>query len=138
MDEERKDIGLKGNEKIEEYIEMLQKEPSNEMLSVTLTAIRRRMKESGQFIVPVDAGKDNRFHIHVMKIDGVIWLPAFTGFEEELKGKTAVMSTFLADIGQIFDMALSGDVAGVILNPWNRTMRLDRNLIEIIKGTKGS
>ena len=48
------------------------------------------------------------------------------------------MSTFMADIGQIFDMALSGEVAGVLLNPWNRTMRLDRNLIRIIRGTMGS
>ena len=135
MDEIRKDEGLKGNEKIEEYIGMLQKEPSAEMLSVTLTTIRRRMREGGQFIVPVDMGKGSRLQIQVMQHDGASWLPAFTGFEEELKGKTAVMSTFMADIGQIFDMALSGDVAGVILNPWDKTMRLDRNLIRIIKGT---
>ena len=131
----RKDEGLKGNEKIEEYIGMLQKEPSAEMLSVTLTAIRRRMKEGGRFIVPVDTGKDNRLHVQVMQIDGLTWLPAYTGFEEEMKGKNGIMSTFMADIGQILDMALSGDVEGVLLNPWNRTMRLDHDLIRIIKGT---
>ena len=62
----------------------------------------------------------------------------FTALREQMKGNNEVMSTFMADIGQIFDMALSGEVAGVLLNPWNRTMRLDRNLIRIIRGTMGS
>ena len=136
MDKIRRDEGLKGNEKIEEYIEMLQKEPSAELLSVVRPAVRRRMKEGGQFIVPVDAGKDNRMQIQVMMVDGVSWLPAFTGFEEELKGKNSIMSTFMADIGQIIDMALAGNVAGVLLNPWDRTLRLDKNLLNIIKGTQ--
>ena len=134
MDDVRRDEGLKGNEKIEEYIGMLQKEPSAEMLSVVLTAIRRRMHAGGQFIVPVDAGGDNRLQIQVMQVDGDKWLPAFTGFEEEMKGNNRIMSTFMADIGQILDMALTGDVSGVLLNPWNRTIYLDRSLIRIIKG----
>ncbi len=136
MDKIRRDEGLKGNEKIEEYIEMLRKEPSAELLSVVLTAVRRRMKAGGRFIVPVDAGKDNRLQIQVMMLDGVAWFPAFTGFEEELKGKNSIMSTFMADIGQIIDMALASNVAGVLLNPWDRTLRLDKNLLSIIKGTQ--
>ena len=52
------DEGLKGNEKIELYISMLQKEPSPELLSIALTSIRRRAKEGGEFIEPVDAGRD--------------------------------------------------------------------------------
>ena len=39
------DQGLEGNEKIEEHIGMLQREPSPEMLAVTLSFWR--MKESG-------------------------------------------------------------------------------------------
>ena len=85
MDELRKDEGLIGNEKIEEYIGMLQREPSAELLSVALTAIRRRMKEGGQFIVPVDAGTDEQLQIRVMQVDGASWLPAFTGFEDQMK-----------------------------------------------------
>ena len=134
MDEIRKDEGLKGNEKIEAYIGMLKTERSAEVLSAALSSIRRRMKEGGQFIVPVEPGKDGRLHIKVMQVDGRPWLFAFTGFEEELIGNNPVMSTFMADISQIFDMALSGDADGVILNPWNKTMRLDRELIRIIKG----
>ena len=52
---ERKiDKGLQGNEKIEEAIVALQKESTQEMLAHTLTVIRRRMKENGQFIVAVE------------------------------------------------------------------------------------
>lgn len=51
------DKGLQGNEKIEEAIAGLQKEASQEMLAHTLTVIRRRMKENGQFIIAVEPPK---------------------------------------------------------------------------------
>ena len=132
--EPKMDEGLKGNEKIEKYISMLQKEPSQELLAVTLTAIRRRMKAGGQFIVPVDYGDDGRLQVQIMQVDGRKWLPAFTGFEEQIKGKTQVMSTFLANIDQLLSMALTGDVEGLLLNPWDLTLKLDKNLIHIIRG----
>ena len=69
-----------------------------------------------------------------MQVDGRNWLPAFTGFEEQMKGKTQVMSTFLASIDQLLGMALTGDVEGLLLNPWNLTMKLDKDLIRIIRG----
>ena len=49
-----KDEGLKGNEKIEEAIFALQQEPSQELLAHALTMIRRRMKEEGQLILAVE------------------------------------------------------------------------------------
>ena len=52
--DEKKDKGLQGNEKIETAIAALQQEASEEMLAHTLTVIRRRMKEGGQFIVAVE------------------------------------------------------------------------------------
>ena len=51
MDNNKIDEGLQGNEKIETAIAALQQEASEEMLAHTLTVIRRRMKEGGQFIV---------------------------------------------------------------------------------------
>ena len=51
---EMKDEGLKGNEKIEEAISALQQEPSQELLVHALTMIRRRMKEEGQLILAVE------------------------------------------------------------------------------------
>ena len=46
------DKGLQGNEKIEQAIAALQQEATQEMLAHTLTVIRRRMREKGQFILP--------------------------------------------------------------------------------------
>lgn len=43
------------------------------------------------------------------------------------------MSTFLTDIEQLFRMTLTADgIEGVILNPWNRTLMLDKQLLRII------
>lgn len=38
------------------------------------------------------------------------------------------------NIDQLLGMALTGDVEGLLLNPWNLTMKLDKNLIRIIRG----
>ena len=47
-------------------------------------------------------------------------------------------STFLADMGQLFVTALQADgVEGIILNPWNRTLMLEKELIRIILGQQG-
>ena len=45
------------------------------------------------------------------------------------------MSTLLTDMEQLFRMALNADgIEGVILNPWNRTLMLDKQLLRIILG----
>ena len=49
-DNRKMDEGLQGNEKIEQAIRELQQAPSGEELAHTLTVVRRRMKEGGQFI----------------------------------------------------------------------------------------
>ena len=51
---DNQDEGLKGNEKIEEAIQALQQESTQEQLAHTLTVIRRRMRENGQLIVAVE------------------------------------------------------------------------------------
>ena len=140
MDNNKIDEGLQGNEKIETAIAALQQEASEEMLAHTLTVIRRRMKEGGQLIVDVEpsvAGAQMNLKV-VETGDGAKWWSAFTGFEEELQGADSVKSTFLSDMDKLFDAALSvPDIQGVALNPWNRTMMLDKHLIRIIKPEQG-
>ena len=134
---EKTDEGLQGNEKIEEAIAALQQESTQEMLAHTLTVIRRRMKENGQFIIAVEppAGGAQLKLQTVKTSDGGLWWVAFTGFEEELKGGDGVKSTFLTDMDKLFHSALPVDeIQGVILNPWNRTIMLDKTLINIILG----
>ena len=131
------DQGLQGNEKIEQAVAALQQEATQEMLAHTLTVIRRRMKENGQFILAVEPPTgDNQLRIGTVRTgDSKVWWAAFTSFEEELKGGGSVQSTFLTDIGQLFHSALQvNEIEGIILNPWNRTIMLDKNLINIIIG----
>ncbi len=137
MDNNKIDEGLQGNEKIETAIAALQQEPSEEMLAHTLTVIRRRMKEGGQFIIAVEPPKgDDQMQVQAIQTpDGNRWWAAFTSFEEELKGSGSVMSTFLTGMELAFRTVLMAEeVNGIIVNPWNRTIMLDKNLIRIILG----
>ena len=132
-----KDEGLQGTEKIEEAIVALQKELTDEMLAHTLTVIRRRMKAKGQLILAVDApGGDGKLNVQAVKTDdGKNWWAAFTSFEEELKGGGSVMSTFLTDVEQLFHSAIATDeIEGIIINPWNRTLMLNKQLLKIVLG----
>ena len=131
------DEGLQGNEKVEEAILALQQESTQEMLAHTLTVIRRRMREKGQVILAVEPPNGTeQIQIQAVKTsDGQNWWAAFTSFEEELKGGDSVKSTFLTDIDKLFETVLQvEEIQGIILNPWNRTIMLDKNLIRVILG----
>ena len=132
-----RDKGLNGNEKIEQAVAALQQEPTQEQLAHTLTVIRRRIKEHGQLVVAVEPnlGSEQMQLRAIRTADGASWWYAFTSFEEELKGAEPVQSTFLVDMEKLFDAALAvPEISGIILNPWNRTIQLDKTLIRIIKG----
>lgn len=138
-DSRNTDEGLQGNEKIEQAVHALQQEPSEEGLAHALTVVRRRMREGGQFILAVEPPKgDGKIEIQaVQTADGQQWWSAFTSFEEELKGSGNVMSTFLSDMEKLFTTALRTEgISGVIINPWNRTLMLDKNLIQIVLGNR--
>lgn len=131
------DKGLQGNETIEKAILALQEQTSQEMLAHALTVVRRRMKEGGQLIVAVDPSKaSGQMEVQILKTqDGRAWWAAFTSFEEEMKGSGAVMSTFMANIRQLFEAAASEEtICGIIINPWNRTLMLNKALIRIVLG----
>lgn len=139
QDNSKVDEGLQGNEKIEEAILGLQTESTQEMLAHTLTVIRRRMKEKGQVILAVEPPKGlEQIQIQAVQTsDGQNWWTAFTSFEEELKGGDSVKSIFLTDIDKLFETVLQVEkIQGIILNPWNRTIMLDKNLIRVILGAK--
>ena len=131
------DEGLLRNEKIEEAIAALQQSPTEELLAHALTVVRRRMRENGQVIIAVEpnAAADQMKLQAVTTSDGNSWWAVFTSFDEEMKGSGSVMSTFMTDIGKVLEAALSEEeIHGVIINPWNRTLMLDKTLIRIILG----
>lgn len=132
-----KDEGLNGNTEIEKAIAALQQESTQEMLAHTLTVIRRRMKEKGRLIIAVTPPKaDGKLNVQTIKTDdGRMWWMAFTSFDEEVKGSNSVMSTFMCDIDSLFATALTTEeISGIIINPWNRTIMLNKRLISIIIG----
>ena len=131
------DKTLQGNDKIETAIAALQQDATEEMLAHVLTVIRRRTKERAQLIIAVEPPKgDGIINLQAIKTsDGKQWWAAFTSFDEELKGSTQIMSTFTADIDKLFYSALEEpSIEGVIINPWNRTIMLNKTLINIILG----
>ena len=140
MNPNNKDLtneSLQGNKKIETAIAALQQETTEEMLAHVLTIIRRSMKENKQLIIAVEPPKgDGKINLQTIQTnDGKQWLAAFTSFDEELKGSDKIMSTFTAEIDKIFLTALQEpSIEGVIINPWNRTIMLNKSLINIILG----
>mgnify|MGYP000058238271 CR=1 FL=1 len=134
---QKKDEGLNGNEKIEQAVCQLQQEPTQEQLAHTLTVIRRRMRENGQVVVAVEPNPaSEQMQLRALRTaDGASWWYAFTSFEEELKGGGSVMSTFLTDVEQLFHSAIATDeIEGIIINPWNRTLMLNKQLLKIVLG----
>ena len=134
---DKTDEGLLGNEKIEDAIAALQQQPTQELLAHALTVVRRRMRENGQVIIAVEPnGAAGQMKLQAVKTsDGNSWGAVFTSFDEELKGSESVMSTFMTDIGKVLETALSEEeISGVIINPWNRTLMLDKTLIRIVLG----
>ena len=134
---DKTDEGLLGNEKIEEAIAAPQQQPTQELLAHALTVVRRRMRENGQVIIAVEPNAAaGQMKLQAVKTsDGNSWWAVFTSFDEELKGGGSVMSTFMTDIGKVLEAALSEEeISGVIINPWNRTLMLDKTLIRIVLG----
>ena len=72
-----KDEGLQGNEKIEEAILELQKEPTPELLAHVLTVIRRRMKGSNSVKSTFLVSLEQLIHMasETKEISGVIFNP---------------------------------------------------------------
>ena len=125
------------NQKIEIAIEQLQKVPSQEMLAHALTVLRRSMNDGGELIPAIDQDAGTgALKMRVLSTkDGKSWFLAYTSFEEQRKDSNPVMSAFTAGIRELFRMTLDEkQVDGLIINPWNRTIMLNKRLISIILG----
>ena len=128
------DKGLIGNKQIEENIQALKEDFTDENLAVVMTTIRNRILDGGQFVVAVDATKGTEhLSLKTAGLNGKKWFIAYTSFDEELKGNLSVVSGFLADISQLFDMVSKSDeVEGIILNPYGNMLTINKQLIAVI------
>ena len=131
---EQIDVSLIGNDKIEEAIVNIQKEPTEENLVRALSIVKHRMNDKGQLIIAVEPPlPDGKLNLKVIKTeDGQMWWIAYTSFDEELKGADNIKSTFLTDIDKLLNSALQVDeISGIIINPWNKTLMIDKELINL-------
>ncbi len=126
---------LTDNGKLEASIKDLQENMTPEQLAVTLTNVRRSMKENAQVIVPVQPVYGAGPQVASMDLEDGKWLYVFTSFEEQKYSQSKVQSTFLGSLDQVARMADgSTKVQGVILNPYHLALRLDKTYINIILG----
>lgn len=129
------DKGLKGNELIEQKIELLKSSFTEENLAVVLSVIRSRIKENGQFVVAVapNDGPANSFALRTANYNNKKWFVAYTSFDEEMKGDQSVMSGFMAEIDKLLEIALkSEEVEGIIINPYGNMMTMNKSIISLL------
>lgn len=145
--------GLQGNDDIEKAISIFYKASTKENLARLLAVIQSRMKQQGQFLVPVEMPQSflNLFDVSKVKVGDVItpqedvrmcmrkintkdgreWLVAFTSEEEMEKGKGS--STVAFSIENQLQAAMNMEsVAGIVINPWDQAFLLDKELIQIL------
>lgn len=127
-----KDKNLLGNKRIEDAIAKMYQNLTDETLTKVLYVIRDRIKEMGHLIVAVKPGNNGLELRTVTTPDGLKWFAAFTSFDEEMKKKEDMVSGFTAEISSLFDTALNAkDICGIIINPWDKALKLSKELIEL-------
>lgn len=134
-----KDKNLLGNKRIEDAILGMYKNKSEETLAKVVFVFRDRIKEDGHLVVAVRPDAEEELKLRTVSTpDGKRWFAAFTSLDEELKKKDEFVSGFTAGIDRLFDIALgTEEVSGIIINPWDKALRMSKLLIELIKSDKG-
>ncbi len=121
-----------GNGQIETAVHTYFTDPSRESLSAVLDAIRQRIHEDGELIIPVILLENGDRHAlrTVQTDDGKEWPAAFTSHVEYEKGQPCTIRS--GSIGVTLKNCLQSDVPGIILNPWGELFMLSRDLIDLI------
>lgn len=124
------DINLRGNDRIESALSRFCQRKSEQRLADVLMIIKSRRDEGGHFLIAVNEEMSLRT---ITLPDNTVWFAAFTSVDEQLKKKDRVVSGFTAEIEKIFDLVMTNEnVSGVILNPWGDSIKIDRNVIDVI------
>lgn len=131
-----KDKNLLGNKIIEDAISAMYKNMSDEKLASVLMSIRTRMKDGGHLVVAVKPSQNGSLELRPVRLaDGTKWFAAFTSMDEEIKRQDQFVSGFSAEISMLFKTALEvSEVNGIIINPWDKAIKLDKETIRLIGG----
>ncbi|MBP5433010.1 MAG: O-acetyl-ADP-ribose deacetylase [Ruminococcus sp.] len=148
---------LDGNNTIDAAISRFNDDKTKENLIAVLEAIRARIHEDGDLIIPVtlppefqsfdvnkiqigetfsfedDGTDDGYLHFkmqHLDTADGKTWLAAFTSYEEHDKGDAT--STIIESIKSMLKSCRNMSEEGIIINPWGNSFMLSKELINVI------
>ena len=154
---EDNDNSLDGNNTIDTAIARFNDDKTKENLIAVLEAIRARIHEDGNWIIPVtlppefqsfdvnkiqigetfsfedDGTGDGYLHFkmqHLYTTDGKTWLAAFTSYEELDKGDAT--STIIESIKSMLKSCRNMSEEGIIINPWGNSFMLSKDLINVI------
>lgn len=147
------DSFLQGNDVIVVAIDMFYQDSSKDNLVKLLESIRNRMNQAGHLLIPVEtpqaalnmidpehikvgdvvtAQEDLHFKMRQLETkDGKQWLVAFTSKEEMNKGESSSVISNFTD-GFLEAVMEMEQIAGVILNPWDKFFLLDKELIQVM------
>ena len=112
-------------------------ERSWDNLTMVLEAVRNAMNEGEKLVIPIEtppesSEPDNGIIMRTLPVEGEKqYVACFTSGEELEKGQPT--DHFNADIKFFLDEVFMNPAAGgIIINPWNQGVMVDRELIELI------
>ena len=123
----------RGNVLVERAIDRFHAETTKASLTAVLDAIRDRMHSGGQFLIPVRTDKNDPERLEPLSVkteDFGICPAAFTSFEQLALGPHS--QTSINDISAALKATLSSNKDGLILNPWDKSFILSRQLVELL------
>lgn len=112
-------------------------ERSWDNLTMVLEAVRNAMNEGEKLVIPIEtptdaSEQDDGIIMRTLPVEGEkSYVACFTSVEELEKGQPT--DHFDADIQSFLDEVFMNPLAGgIIINPWNQGIMIDRELIELI------
>ena len=112
-------------------------ERSWDNLTMVLEAVRNAMNEGEKLVIPIEtppdaSEQDDGIIMRTLPVEGEkSYVACFTSVEELEKGQPT--DHFDADIQSFLDeVFMNPSAGGIIINPWNQGIMIDRELIELI------
>ena len=112
-------------------------ERSWDNLTMVLEAVRNAMNEGEKLVIPIEtptdaSEQDDGIIMRTLPVEGEkSYVACFTSVEKLEKGQPT--DHFDADIQTFLDeMFMNPSAGGIIINPWNQGIMIDRELIELI------
>lgn len=138
--EEGKDINREQSPLIQNIVDTMDiflGERSWDNLTMVLEAVRNAMNEGEKLVIPIEtppesSKPDDGIIMRTLPVEGEkSYVACFTSVEELEKGQPT--DHFDADIQSFLDEVFMNPLAGgIIINPWNQGIMIDRELIELI------